>query len=74
MSTLNTILFSVGVVVFMLTVYGAVMAGGAALKQQQLAQLPDGTNEVVDSDGFETFVSKTDVDDGTSTDHDEVQQ
>ncbi len=74
MSTLNTILFSVGVVVFMLTVYGAVMAGGAALKRQQLEQLPDGTDEIVDSDGFETFVTSTDVDDGVATRHDEVQR
>ena len=72
MSTLNTILFSVGVVVFMLTVYGAVMAGGAALKQQQLAQLPDGTDEIVDSDGFEIFVSSKSVDDGAATRRDEA--
>ena len=73
MSTLNTILFSVGVVVFMLTVYGAVMAGGAALKQQQLAQLPDGTDEIVDSDGFEIFVSSADVGDGVASRRDEAQ-
>ena len=73
MSTLNTILFSVGVVVFMLTVYGAVMAGGAALKQQQLAQLPDGTDEIVDSDGFEIFVTSTKADGGVASSHDEAQ-
>ena len=67
MSSLNTILFSVGVVVFMLTVYGAVMAGGAALKRQQLDQLPEGTDEIVDSDGFEIFVSSKSVDDGAAT-------
>ena len=72
MSSLNTILFSVGVVVFMLTVYGAVMAGGAALKRQQLEQLPEGTDEIVDSDGFEIFVSSKSVDDGAATRRDEA--
>ena len=72
MSSLNTILFSVGVVVFMLTVYGAVMAGGAALKRQQLDQLPEGTDEIVDSDGFEIFVSSKSVDDGAATRRDEA--
>ena len=72
MISLNTILFSVGVVVFMLTVYGAVMAGGAALKRQQLDQLPEGTDEIVDSDGFEIFVSSKSVDDGAATRRDEA--
>jgi hypothetical protein len=62
MSTLDTFLFAVGVFVFMLTVYGAVVAGGMALKQQQLAQLPEGTNEVVKSDGFEIFLTSPEAD------------
>ncbi|MDW3216752.1 MAG: hypothetical protein R8G01_22375 [Ilumatobacteraceae bacterium] len=61
MSDLNTILFAVGSFVFMLTVYGAVLAGGAALKHKQLDELPDGTNEVVDRDGFEYFVTAPDA-------------
>lgn len=57
MSTLDTVLFAVGSFVFMLTIYGAVMAGGAVLKQKQLEQLPDDVDEVVDADGFEFFVT-----------------
>lgn len=57
MSTSNTILFAVGIFVFMMTVYGSVMAGGAVLKQKQLEQLADDTEEVVNADGFEIFVT-----------------
>ncbi len=57
MSTLDTVLFAVGSFVFMLTIYGAVMAGGSVLKQKQLEQLPDDVDEVVDADGFEFFVT-----------------
>jgi hypothetical protein len=56
MSTLDQILFTVGVFVFMMTIYGAVMAGGAVLKQKQLEDLPNDT-EVVNDGGFEVFVS-----------------
>ena len=56
MSTLDQILFTVGVFVFMMTIYGAVMAGGAVLKQKQLEDLPNDT-EILNDDGFEVFVS-----------------
>ena len=57
MSTSNTILFAVGTFVFMMTVYGSVMAGGAVLKQKQLEQLADDTEAVVNAGGFEIFVT-----------------
>jgi hypothetical protein len=57
MSTLDQILFAVGVFVFMLTIYGAVMAGGAVLKQKQLDDLPPDTDVIINDDGFEVFVS-----------------
>ncbi len=62
MSTLNTILFGVGTFVFMMTVYGGVMAGGAVLKQKQLEQLADDIEEVVNADGFEVFVTSPQTD------------
>jgi hypothetical protein len=65
MSTLNTILFAVGAFVFMLTVYGAVMAGGEVLKQKQLEGLGDDTEEIVDDKGFEFFVTSAHADDET---------
>ncbi|MEO6651302.1 MAG: hypothetical protein ABIP17_01425 [Ilumatobacteraceae bacterium] len=65
MSTTNTVLFAVGVFVFMMTIYGVVMAGGEMLKQKQLEQLADDTRAVVNPGGFDLFVTPTD--DGTSS-------
>lgn len=57
MSDLNILLFSVGVAIFMMTVYGAVMAGGFALQRRQREDLADDVEIVVNEDGFEVLTS-----------------
>jgi hypothetical protein len=57
MSDLDTVLFAVGAFVFMMTIYGAVMAGGAVLKQKQLDDLPSDTDEIITDGGYEVFVT-----------------
>ncbi len=37
----ETVLFVVGIVIFAITIYGAVMAGGLMLTRVELAQEPD---------------------------------
>lgn len=52
---METLLFGVGIFVFMITVYGTVMAGGSALKRKQVDELADDTELVVDENGYEVF-------------------
>lgn len=54
---MNTLLFAVGIFVFMLTVYGTVMAGGAALRQRQRDDLAPDIEMVVNEDGWEVITS-----------------
>ena len=51
----QTLLFTVGIFIFMVTVYGSVMAGGAALKRSQIENLADDTKFVVNDDGYEVL-------------------
>jgi len=62
---MNTLLFAVGICVFMITVYGAVMAGGMTLQQQQRANLADDVEIIVNEDGFEVMTSAS----SNRTDH-----
>ena len=52
---METMLFTVGIVIFMITVYGAVMAGGAMLKQSQVKNLADDIQFAVNADGYEVL-------------------
>jgi hypothetical protein len=54
---MNTLLFAVGIFIFMITVYGTVMAGGAALKRKQKNELAPDIRMVVDDDGWEIITS-----------------
>ncbi len=62
---MNTLLFSVGIAVFLITVYGSVMAGGMALQQHQRNELADDLEIIVNDDGFDVFTSA----DSNRTDH-----
>lgn len=53
---MSTVLFAVGIFIFLITVYGTVMAGGAAMKRQQEDDLAPGM-AVVDDDGWEILTS-----------------
>ena len=60
---MTTALFAVGIFIFMITVYGTVVAGGAAMKRQQEDNLAPGM-AVVDDDGWEILTSSpSDTDD-----------
>ena len=50
---METTLFALGIFIFMITVYGAVMAGGAVLKQHQVEHLADDVEFTVNDDGYE---------------------
>ena len=52
---METLLFTIGIVIFMITVYGAVMAGGAMLKQSQVNNLADDIQLAVNADGYEVL-------------------
>ena len=54
---MNTLLFGVGIFVFMITVYGTVIAGGMTLQQHQRADLADDVEIIVNEDGFEVMTS-----------------
>ncbi len=55
---MNTLLFAVGIFVFMITVYGTVVAGGITLKRKHRADFGPEERLVVNSDGWEV-VSRT---------------
>lgn len=57
MSNLDTLLFAVGIAIFMITIYGAVLAGGFALQRSQRDNLADDVEIVVNRDGFEVITS-----------------
>lgn len=59
MSSLNTLLFSVGIAIFMITIYGAVMAGGNALRRHQREDLADDVEIIVNEDGYEVMTSSS---------------
>lgn len=54
---MNTLLFGVGIFVFMITIYGAVMAGGMALQHNQRKQLAPDLEVVVNDDGYDVYTS-----------------
>ncbi|MDJ0770686.1 MAG: hypothetical protein QNJ12_17970 [Ilumatobacter sp.] len=54
---MNTLLFAVGTFVFMITVYGTVMAGGATLRRKQREDLAPDIQMVVKDDGWEIITS-----------------
>ena len=62
---MDTLLFAVGIFVFMVTVYGTVMAGGATLKRKQIDELADDVEFVTDDNGVEYLVGSTPDDSGT---------
>lgn len=57
MSNLNTVLFAVGIAIFMITVYGAVIAGGFALQRRQREDLAPDVEIVVNDQGYEVMTS-----------------
>ena len=56
---MNTLLFAVGIFVFMITVYGTVVAGGITLKRKHRADFGPDERLVVNADGWEV-VSRAD--------------
>jgi hypothetical protein len=58
----NAVLFAVGIFIFMITVYGTVMAGGASLKRKQKAELAPDQDLVVNDDGWEVIEMTEDPD------------
>jgi hypothetical protein len=54
---MNTLLFSVGIAVFMITVYGTVMVGGMTMQQHQRDDLADDIKVIVNDDGFDVITS-----------------
>ncbi|NNE11044.1 MAG: hypothetical protein HKN41_02240 [Ilumatobacter sp.] len=57
MSGLDITLFSVGVAIFMVTVYGVTLAGGFALQKRQRETLADDVELVVNKEGYEVITS-----------------
>lgn len=66
---MNTLLFGVGIVVFMITVYGAVLAGGNALRRHRREQLADDVEIIVNRDGFDVMTSTVSDRTDHATDH-----
>lgn len=46
---MDTLLFSVGIFIFMITVYGALVAGGVVLRRKQVSELA-GDLEIISGD------------------------
>ncbi len=65
---MNTLLFAVGIFVFMITVYGVVMAGGFRLRSMQRDDLAPDTDWVVNDDGWEVIVTHPDTSRNASAD------
>jgi len=59
MSNLDTLLFAVGISIFMITVYGAVMAGGMTLQRRQRDELAADVEIVVNERGYDVLTSAT---------------
>lgn len=53
----ETYIFIVGVIIFTVTVYGAVAAGGTAFKNMEVEQNP-GNKDVDDADGLNPFTTE----------------
>ncbi len=56
---METLLFAAGIFIFMITVYGTVMAGGQMLKRKQVENLADDVKFVTDDSGLEYMVGNT---------------
>ncbi len=65
---MNTLLFSVGIFVFMITVYGVVMAGGFALWRKRRKDAAPHADFVVNDDGYEVIVARPESSAGTGAD------
>ncbi len=61
---MNALLFTVGIVIFMITVYGTVIAGGASLKRKRKAEMAPDVDLVVNDDGWEVLEMTSRPDDG----------
>lgn len=55
---MNTLLFAVGIFVFMITVYGVVMAGGFKLWQIRREDAAPNAEFIVNDDGWEVIVTR----------------
>ncbi len=53
---METLLFSVGICIFMITVYGTLVAGGVVLRRKQLDDLADDIDVVEGDRGVEILV------------------
>lgn len=53
--SMDTLLFSVGIFIFMISVYGVVMAGGFKLWRMRREGLGDDTDFIVNADGWEVI-------------------
>ena len=65
---MNMLLFSVGIFVFMITVYGVVMAGGFMLWKIRRAEAAPHAEFVVNDDGYEVIVARPEHAPGTGAD------
>lgn len=59
---METLLFAVGIAIFMITVYGTVMAGGEMLKKKQIEGLADDVDIITDEHGTEYLVGSSSPD------------
>ncbi len=65
MSDLNTLLFAVGIAIFMITVYGVVLAGGFALQRKQREELASDVEIITNDRGYDVLTSSK----SSRTDH-----
>ncbi len=65
---MNMLLFSVGIFVFMITVYGVVMAGGFKLWRIRREDAAPHADFVVNDDGYEVIVARPEHSAGTGAD------
>ena len=54
---MDTLLLIVGIFVFMITVFGTVVAGGEVLRQKRNDELAAGEAMVIDDNGYEQLVT-----------------
>lgn len=55
---MDTLLFSVGIFIFMITVYGTVVAGGVVLKRKEVEGLADDVDIIATDSGAEVLVGR----------------
>ena len=63
---METLLFAVGIFIFMITVYGTLVAGGEVLRRKAIDELPDDVTVVTDESGVDVLVGSDTVDLGGS--------